>query len=40
VAAGSLPIQSSSSCFGDQVRDGERGLLVVAEDPPSVARAL
>jgi hypothetical protein len=40
VAAGSLPIQSSSSCFGDQVRDGEPRLLVVAEDPPSVARAL
>jgi hypothetical protein len=26
VAAGSLPIQSRSSCFGDWVRDGEPGL--------------
>ena len=40
MAVGSLPIQSSSSCFGDWVRDGETGLLVVAEDLASVARVL
>ena len=40
MAVGSLPIQSSSSCLGDWVRDGETGLLVDAEDPHSVARAL
>jgi glycosyltransferase involved in cell wall biosynthesis len=40
MAVGSLPIQSNSSCLGDWVRDGETGLLVDAEDPHSVARAL
>jgi glycosyltransferase involved in cell wall biosynthesis len=40
MAVGSLPIQSSTSCLGDWVRDGETGLLVDAEDPHSVARAL
>jgi glycosyltransferase involved in cell wall biosynthesis len=40
MAVGSLPIQSSSSCLGEWVRDGETGLLVDAEDPHSIARAL
>lgn len=40
MAVGSLPIQSSSSCLSEWVRDGETGLLVDAEDPHSVARAL
>lgn len=37
---GAFPIQSDTSCGDEWLRQGESGLLVPAEDPEAVARAL
>jgi glycosyltransferase involved in cell wall biosynthesis len=37
---GSFPIQSNTSCANEWVQCGETGILVPAEDPDAVAKAL
>ncbi len=40
MAMGSLPVQSCTSCADEWIQDGKTGLLVPAEDPEAIAKAI